>query len=127
MQQLKLGLWDADTSLELQSRLIALMTYCQFGGFNPSTTPCKYACFWSDRRAEIPHEVLSMAATYHRRLTGMSVRSAEYELLRIAHEEVPAFGVYFYEIIDMFGSRMLMGVGPEYVALCRMDSTFIDR
>ncbi|VDO06284.1 unnamed protein product [Rodentolepis nana] len=127
LQQLKLGLWDADTSLELQSRLIALMTYVQFGSFNASTTPCKYACFWSDRRAEVPHEVLSIAANYHKQLTGMSVRAAEYELLRIAHEEVPAFGVYFYKILDMFGHRLLMGAGPEYVALCQLDGTFIER
>nr|CUU98863.1 hypothetical transcript [Hymenolepis microstoma] len=127
LQQLKLGLWDAETSLELQSRLIALMTYVQFGSFNACTTPCKYACFWSDHRAEVPHEVLSIAANYHKQLTGMSVRSAEYELLRIAHEEVPAFGVYFYKILDMFGQRLLMGVGPEYVALCQLDSTFIER
>ncbi|CDS37704.1 E3 ubiquitin protein ligase MYLIP [Echinococcus multilocularis] len=127
VQQLKLGLWDAETSLELQSRLIALMTYVQFGGFNSATTPCKYACFWSDRRAEIPHEVISMAATFHRQLTGMSVRAAQYELLRTTHEEVPAFGVYFYQILDMFGRRLLMGVGPEFVALCQTDFSFIER
>ncbi|VDK35684.1 unnamed protein product [Taenia asiatica] len=127
MQQLKLGLWDAETSLELQSRLIALMTYVQFGAFNAATTPCKYACFWSDRRAEMPHEVISMAAAFHRQLTGMSVHAAQYELLRISHEEVPAFGVYFYQILDMFGHRLLMGVGPEYVALCQTDFSFIER
>ncbi|VDD81389.1 unnamed protein product [Mesocestoides corti] len=126
-QQLKLGLWDAETSLDLQSRLIALMAYVQFGSFNSSTTPCKYACFWSDRREEIPHEVLGMAASYHKELHGMSTRSAEYELLRIAHEEVPAFGVYFYEIMDMYGHRLLMGVGPEYVAVCQTDTTFLER
>lgn len=75
----------------------------------------------------MPHDVLSIAANYHRQLTGMSVSSAEYELLRMAHEEVPAYGVYFYTILDMFGHRLLMGVGPEYVSLCQMDSTFIER
>uniref|UniRef100_A0A0R3SY69 FERM_N domain-containing protein n=1 Tax=Hymenolepis diminuta TaxID=6216 RepID=A0A0R3SY69_HYMDI len=95
--------------------------------FNASTTPCKYACFWPDCRAEMPHEVLTSAANYHKQLTGMSVGSAEYELLRIAHDEVQAFGVYFYRISDTFGNKLLMGAGPKYVALCRLDSTFIEQ
>nr|VZI05098.1 unnamed protein product [Spirometra erinaceieuropaei] len=126
-QQLTRGLWDADMSVELQARLVALMTYVQFGPFNPATTPCKYACFWSDRREEISAEFIRLAASYHRELGEMPVHQAEYELLRIAHLEVPAYGLYYYEVKDMFDHRLLIGVGPEFVAVCATDTSFIEK
>uniref|UniRef100_A0A0X3NUC5 E3 ubiquitin-protein ligase MYLIP n=1 Tax=Schistocephalus solidus TaxID=70667 RepID=A0A0X3NUC5_SCHSO len=126
-QQLTRGLWDADMSVELHARLVALMTYVQFGSFNPSTTPCKYACFWSDRREEISAEFIRLAASYHKELNEMPTQQAEYELLRIAHLEVPAYGLYYYEVKDMFDRRLLIGVGPEFVAVCATDTSFIEK
>ncbi|TPP65960.1 E3 ubiquitin-protein ligase MYLIP-A [Fasciola gigantica] len=127
VQQLKGGVWDAESTLETQANLIALMAYTQFGPYNANTTPCKYACFWPDCRGEIPPEAIRMAANFHRDLDGFTVSHAKYELLRIVSMEFPSYGTHFYEVKDIFDRKLLLGVGPEGLALCSSHSSVIER
>ncbi|CAL8102268.1 unnamed protein product [Calicophoron daubneyi] len=129
VQQLKSGVWDAETSLETQANLIALMAYVQFGKYNPNTTPCKYACFWPDCRGEIPADAIRMAANFHRALDaeGCTISHAKYELIRISAMEFPCYGTYFYDVKDVFDHRLMLGVGPEGLTLCSSSSSVIDR
>lgn len=127
VHQLKEGSWDSDTSLSVQAQLIALMAYVQFGKFNQNTTPCKYACFWPDSRGEISSEALRLAANFHRSLDDFTVSHAQYRLLKTTYTDVPFYGMYFYEIKDIFEKRLLLGVGPEYLALCNSHYSLEDK
>ncbi|KAF5396146.1 E3 ubiquitin protein ligase MYLIP [Paragonimus heterotremus] len=127
VHQLKEGVWDSGTTLDTQSHLIALMAYVQFGRFNANTTPCKYACFWPDSRGEIPAEVIRSAANFHRSLDDFTVSQAQYELLRIVSTEVPSYGMYFYEVKDIFERRLILGVGPEGLVLCNSNYVVNDK
>ncbi|VEL32594.1 unnamed protein product [Protopolystoma xenopodis] len=127
VQQLKQGLWDTDTSLELQAHLIALMAHAQFGDYNPVTTPCKYACFWPDRRDEIPPEAVRMAASFHRDLEGTTKAHSQYEVLRLVYMDMTSYGTHFYEAKDIFDHKILIGVGPEGICLCSTTGQVIER
>ncbi|KAH9592244.1 hypothetical protein MS3_00004244 [Schistosoma haematobium] len=124
---LKNGSWDADTTLETQSQLIALMAYIQFGNYNPNTTPCKYACFWPECRNEIPPEAIRMAAAFHKDLKDITASHAKYELLSIVSREFPSYGTYFYDVKNIFDRKLLLGVGPSDIVLCNSTGGVIDR
>ncbi|KAK4474960.1 hypothetical protein MN116_002063 [Schistosoma mekongi] len=127
VQHLKNGSWDADTTLETQSQLIALMAYIQFGNYNPSTTPCKYACFWPECRNEIPPEAIRMAASFHKDLKDVTTSHAKYELLSIVSREFPSYGTYFYDVKDIFDHKLLLGVGPNDIVLCDSTGSVMER
>ncbi|TNN16269.1 E3 ubiquitin-protein ligase MYLIP [Schistosoma japonicum] len=127
VQHLKNGSWDADTTLETQSQLIALMAYIQFGNYNQNTTPCKYACFWPECRNEIPPEAIRMAASFHKDLKDVTISHAKYELLSIVSREFPSYGTYFYDVKDIFDHRLLLGVGPNDIILCNSTGSVMER
>ncbi|VDQ03551.1 unnamed protein product [Trichobilharzia regenti] len=124
---LKNGSWDAGTTLEIQSQLIALMAYVQFGNYNPNTTPCKYACFWPECRHEIPPEAIRMAARFHQDLKDITIAHAKYELLSIVSREFPSYGTYFYDIKDIFDRKLLLGIGPNDIVICNSTGEVIER
>uniref|UniRef100_A0A3Q0KLM4 RING-type E3 ubiquitin transferase n=2 Tax=Schistosoma mansoni TaxID=6183 RepID=A0A3Q0KLM4_SCHMA len=124
---LKNGSWDADTTLETQSHLIALMAYIQFGNYNPNTTPCKYACFWPECRNEIPPEAIRMAASFHKDLKDITTSHAKYELLSIVSREFPSYGTYFYDVKNIFDRKLLLGVSPSDIVLCNSTGGVIER
>ncbi|CAH8642336.1 unnamed protein product [Heterobilharzia americana] len=127
VHHLKDGSWDAGTTLEIQSQLIALMAYVQFGNYNPNTTPCKYACFWPERRNEIQPEVIRMAARFHQDLRDVTVSHAKYELLSIVSREFSSYGTYFYDIRDIFDRKLSLGVSPNDIVLCSSNGDVIER
>ncbi|CAH8567474.1 unnamed protein product [Schistosoma turkestanicum] len=127
VHHLKNGSWDADTTLETQAQLIALMAYIQFGTYNPNTTPCKYACFWPECRHEIPPEAIRMAASFHKDLKDITTSHAKYELLSIVSREFPSYGTYFYDIKDIFDRKLLLGVGPNDIVLLNSTGGVIER
>lgn len=95
------------------------MSQADFGDFNIASSPCKYACFWPDNRdCEIPASVLRLVASRHRDIRGQPVARMQYSVLRTASQELPMFGVFFYECKNCYDERLLLGIGPDTIFEC---------
>lgn len=118
VQQVKSGVWDAETTLEMQAKMIAMMTYIQFGKFNVSTMPLRNACFWPESRGEIPREIIPICAEYHRALEDSTTNEVKCEFLNYVYENVRSYGNYFYDTKDEHHAKQILGVGPAGIVIC---------
>lgn len=62
----------------------------------------------------------------HKELEGLSQASAEYQVLQIV-TTLENYGVEWHSVRDSEGQKLLIGVGPEGISICKDDFSPINR
>ncbi|XP_043833244.1 E3 ubiquitin-protein ligase MYLIP isoform X2 [Dromiciops gliroides] len=76
-----------------------------------------------------PHLILqeqTSITSKHKELEGMSQASAEYQVLQIV-SAMENYGVEWHSVRDSEGQKLLIGVGPEGISICKDDLSPINR
>ncbi|XP_053822108.1 E3 ubiquitin-protein ligase MYLIP isoform X2 [Vidua macroura] len=76
-----------------------------------------------------PHLILqeqTSIITKHKELEGLSQASAEYQILQIV-TTLENYGVEWHSVRDSEGQKLLIGVGPEGISICKDDFSPINR
>ncbi|XP_068948548.1 E3 ubiquitin-protein ligase MYLIP isoform X2 [Petaurus breviceps papuanus] len=76
-----------------------------------------------------PHLILQEQTSItmkHKELEGMSQASAEYQVLQIV-SAMENYGVEWHSVRDSEGQKLLIGVGPEGISICKDDLSPINR
>lgn len=62
----------------------------------------------------------------HKELEGTSQASAEYQVLQIV-SAMENYGIEWHAVRDSEGQKLLIGVGPEGISVCKEDFSPINR
>jgi E3 ubiquitin-protein ligase MYLIP len=62
----------------------------------------------------------------HKELEGTSQASAEYQVLQLV-SAMENYGIVWHAVRDSEGQRLLIGVGPEGISICKDDFTPLNR
>lgn len=62
----------------------------------------------------------------HKELEGTSQASAEYQVLQIV-SAMENYGIEWHSVRDSEGQKLLIGVGPEGISICKDDFSPINR
>lgn len=62
----------------------------------------------------------------HKQLEGLSQASAEYQVLQIV-TTLENYGVEWHSVRDSEGQKLLIGVGPEGISICKDDFSPVNR
>ncbi|XP_067146983.1 E3 ubiquitin-protein ligase MYLIP isoform X2 [Apteryx mantelli] len=76
-----------------------------------------------------PHLILQEQTSItvkHKELEGLSQASAEYQVLQIV-STLENYGVEWHSVRDSEGQKLLIGVGPEGISICKDDFSPINR
>lgn len=90
--------------------------------------PVKTLSFWS---RELPCLTLHLRlfrsiVAKHKELEGISQASAEYQVLQIV-SAMENYGIEWHAVRDSEGQKLLIGVGPEGISICKDDFSPINR
>ncbi|XP_050564574.1 E3 ubiquitin-protein ligase MYLIP isoform X2 [Cygnus atratus] len=110
-------------SSEHAIELSALLAQMKFGDYNQNTAKYNYEELCAK---ELTTTILESITAKHKQLEGLSQASAEYQVLQIA-TTLENYGVEWHSVRDSEGQKLLIGVGPEGISICKDDFSPINR
>ncbi|XP_032637095.1 E3 ubiquitin-protein ligase MYLIP isoform X2 [Chelonoidis abingdonii] len=103
--------------------LSALLAQMKFGDYNQNTAKYSYEELCAK---ELTTATLDSITAKHKELEGLSQASAEYQVLQIV-STLENYGVEWHSVRDSEGQKLLIGVGPEGISVCKDDFSPINR
>ncbi|XP_035969868.1 E3 ubiquitin-protein ligase MYLIP isoform X3 [Halichoerus grypus] len=127
-------------SPEQAVELSALLAQTKFGDYNQNTAKYNYeelcAKELSSATLNRPHQLISPCLSAllvansivakHKELEGTSQASAEYQVLQTV-SAMENYGIEWHSVRDSEGQKLLIGVGPEGISICKDDFCPINR
>ncbi|XP_038624027.1 E3 ubiquitin-protein ligase MYLIP isoform X2 [Tachyglossus aculeatus] len=110
-------------SSEHADELSALLAQSKFGDYIQNTAKYSYEELCAK---ELSSAALDSITTKHKELEGTSQASAEYQVLQIV-SAVENYGVEWHSVRDSEGQKLLIGVGPKGISICKDDFSPINR
>uniref|UniRef100_A0A8C2U2W3 RING-type E3 ubiquitin transferase n=1 Tax=Coturnix japonica TaxID=93934 RepID=A0A8C2U2W3_COTJA len=110
-------------SSEHAIELSALLAQMKFGDYNQNTAKYNYEELCAK---ELTTTILESIIAKHKDLEGLSQASAEYQILQIV-TTLENYGVEWHSVRDSEGQKLLIGVGPEGISICKEDFSPINR
>ncbi|XP_075561671.1 E3 ubiquitin-protein ligase MYLIP isoform X2 [Pelecanus crispus] len=110
-------------SSEHAIELSALLAQMKFGDYNQNTAKYNYEELCAK---ELTTTILESIVAKHKELEGVSQASAEYQVLQIV-TTLENYGVEWHSVRDSEGQKLLIGVGPEGISICKDDLSPINR
>uniref|UniRef100_A0A8C5JZ38 E3 ubiquitin-protein ligase MYLIP n=1 Tax=Jaculus jaculus TaxID=51337 RepID=A0A8C5JZ38_JACJA len=110
-------------SPEQAAELSALLAQTKFGDYNQNTAKYHYEELCAK---ELSSAILNSIVAKHKELEGISQASAEYQVLQIV-SSMENYGVEWHAVRDSEGQKLLIGVGPEGISICKDDFSPINR
>ncbi|XP_012885899.1 PREDICTED: E3 ubiquitin-protein ligase MYLIP isoform X2 [Dipodomys ordii] len=110
-------------SPEQAVELSALLAQTKFGDYNQNTAKYNYEELCAK---ELSNAALNSIIAKHKELEGTSQASAEYQVLQIV-SAMENYGIEWHAVRDSEGQRLLIGVGPEGISICKDDFSPINR
>ncbi|KAM9022354.1 E3 ubiquitin-protein ligase MYLIP isoform X2 [Lathamus discolor] len=110
-------------SSEHAIELSALLAQMKFGDYNQNTAKYNYEELCAK---ELTTTILESIIAKHKELEGLSQASAEYQILQIV-TTLENYGVEWHSVRDSEGQKLLIGVGPEGISICKDDFSPINR
>uniref|UniRef100_A0A674HXK0 RING-type E3 ubiquitin transferase n=2 Tax=Terrapene triunguis TaxID=2587831 RepID=A0A674HXK0_9SAUR len=95
----------------------------KFGDYNQNTAKYSYEELCAK---ELTTATLESITAKHKELEGLSQASAEYQVLQIV-STLENYGVEWHSVRDSEGQKLLIGVGPEGISICKDDFSPINR
>ncbi|XP_067857794.1 E3 ubiquitin-protein ligase MYLIP-A isoform X1 [Heptranchias perlo] len=103
--------------------LSALLAQVEFGDYNQNTAKYSYEELCTN---DLNTTTLSSIVAKHKGLEGMSQFTAEYQVLQITCT-LEHYGVEWHPVKDGDGQKMMIGVGPDGISVCKENLTLINR
>ncbi|MEJ1284740.1 myosin regulatory light chain interacting protein [Cricetulus griseus] len=110
-------------SPEQAVELSALLAQTKFGDYNQNTAKYNYEDLCEK---ELSSATLNSIVAKHKELEGISQASAEYQVLQIV-SAMENYGIEWHAVRDSEGQKLLIGVGPEGISICKDDFSPINR
>ncbi|KAK7808558.1 hypothetical protein U0070_027347, partial [Myodes glareolus] len=110
-------------SPEQAVELSALLAQTKFGDYNQNTAKYNYEDLCEK---ELSLTTLNSIVAKHKELEGISQASAEYQVLQIV-SAMENYGIEWHAVRDSEGQKLLIGVGPEGISICKDDFSPINR
>ncbi|KAM5322166.1 E3 ubiquitin-protein ligase MYLIP isoform 2-T2 [Glossophaga mutica] len=110
-------------SPEQAVELSALLAQTKFGDYNQNTAKYSYEELCAK---ELSTAALNSIVAKHKELEGTSQASSEYQVLQIV-SAMENYGIEWHSVRDSEGQRLLIGVGPEGISICKDDFSPINR
>ncbi|XP_029446552.1 E3 ubiquitin-protein ligase MYLIP isoform X1 [Rhinatrema bivittatum] len=110
-------------SSEQAIELSALLAQIEFGDYNQNTAKYSYRELCAK---ELEAATLNSIIVKHKGLEGMSLASAEYQVLQIV-SSLESYGVEWHSVRDSEGQKLVIGIGPEGISVCKDDFSLINR
>nr|XP_021506132.1 E3 ubiquitin-protein ligase MYLIP isoform X1 [Meriones unguiculatus] len=110
-------------SPEQAVELSALLAQTKFGDYNQNTAKYSYEDLCEK---ELSSSTLNSIVAKHKELEGISQASAEYQVLQIV-SAMENYGIEWHAVRDSEGQKLLIGVGPEGISICKDDFSPINR
>ncbi|XP_031996630.1 E3 ubiquitin-protein ligase MYLIP isoform X1 [Hylobates moloch] len=110
-------------SPEQAVELSALLAQSKFGDYNQNTAKYNYEELCAK---ELSSATLNSIVAKHKELEGTSQASAEYQVLQIV-SAMENYGIEWHSVRDSEGQKLLIGVGPEGISICKDDFSPINR
>lgn len=110
-------------SPEQAVELSALLAQTKFGDYNQNTAKYSYEELCAK---ELSSAALNSIVAKHKDLEGTSQASAEYQVLQIV-SAMENYGIEWHSVRDSEGQKLLIGVGPEGISICKDDFSPINR
>lgn len=110
-------------SPEQAVELSALLAQTKFGDYNQNTAQYSYEDLCEK---ELSSSTLNSIVGKHKELEGISQASAEYQVLQIV-SAMENYGIEWHAVRDSEGQKLLIGVGPEGISICKEDFSPINR
>nr|XP_042716442.1 E3 ubiquitin-protein ligase MYLIP isoform X2 [Chrysemys picta bellii] len=110
-------------SSEHAIELSALLAHMKFGDYNQNTAKYSYEELCAK---ELTTATLDSITAKHKELEGLSQASAEYQVLQIV-STLENYGIEWHSVRDSEGQKLLIGVGPEGISICKDDFSPINR
>ncbi|XP_031214602.1 E3 ubiquitin-protein ligase MYLIP isoform X1 [Mastomys coucha] len=110
-------------SPEQAVELSALLAQTKFGDYNQNTAQYSYEDLCEK---ELSSSTLNSIVAKHKELEGVSQASAEYQVLQIV-SAMENYGIEWHAVRDSEGQKLLIGVGPEGISICKEDFSPINR
>lgn len=110
-------------SPEQAVELSALLAQTKFGDYNQNTAQYSYEDLCEK---ELSSSTLNSIVGKHKELEGISQASAEYQVLQIV-SAMENYGIEWHTVRDSEGQKLLIGVGPEGISICKEDFSPINR
>ncbi|KAL0622882.1 E3 ubiquitin-protein ligase MYLIP, partial [Plecturocebus cupreus] len=110
-------------SPEQAVELSALLAQTKFGDYNQNTAKYNYEELCAK---ELSCAALNSIVAKHKELEGTSQASAEYQVLQIV-SAMENYGIEWHSVRDSEGQKLLIGVGPEGISICKDDFSPINR
>ncbi|KFO33812.1 E3 ubiquitin-protein ligase MYLIP [Fukomys damarensis] len=110
-------------SPEQAVELSALLAQTKFGDYNQNTAKYNYEELCAK---ELSSATLNSIVAKHKELEGTSQASAEYQVLQLV-SAMENYGIEWHAVRDSEGQKLLIGVGPEGISICKDDFSPINR
>ncbi|XP_023567886.1 E3 ubiquitin-protein ligase MYLIP isoform X2 [Octodon degus] len=110
-------------SPEQAVELSALLAQTKFGDYNQNTAKYNYEELCAK---ELSSAALNSIVAKHKELEGTSQASAEYQVLQLV-SAMENYGIEWHAVRDSEGQKLLIGVGPEGISICKEDFSPINR
>ncbi|NP_001085668.1 myosin regulatory light chain interacting protein S homeolog [Xenopus laevis] len=110
-------------SPEQAVELSALLAQMEFGDYSVNTASYSFQEFCSN---ELDTAALESIIAKHKNLEGLSQASGEYQFLQIV-STLENYGVEWHSVRDADGQKLIVGIGPEGISLCKEDFSPINR
>ncbi|XP_075866601.1 E3 ubiquitin-protein ligase MYLIP isoform X3 [Microcebus murinus] len=110
-------------SPEQAVELSALLAQTKFGDYNQNTAKYNYEELCAK---ELSSTTLNSIVARHKELEGTSQASAEYQVLQSV-SAMENYGIEWHSVRDSEGQKLLIGVGPEGISICKDDFSPINR
>lgn len=108
-------------SLEQVVELSALIAQLEYGDYNQNTARYQNLC-----TKELETSALESIIEKHKGLEGLSQSSGEYQVLQIV-STLENYGVEWHYVRDAEAQKLIIGIGPEGVSICKEDFSPINR
>ncbi|XP_072267765.1 E3 ubiquitin-protein ligase MYLIP isoform X4 [Pyxicephalus adspersus] len=103
--------------------LSALLAQLEYGDYNQNTA--QY-CYQNLCSKELETAASESIIEKHKGLEGLGQGSGEYQVLQIV-STLENYGVEWHSARDAEGQKLIVGIGPEGVSICKEDFSLINR
>ncbi|XP_043921138.1 E3 ubiquitin-protein ligase MYLIP [Protopterus annectens] len=110
-------------SPEQAVELSALLAQAVYGDFSQCTAKYIYKELCSE---DLTTTILNSITAKHKSLDGMRQATAEYQALQTV-SSLENYGVEWHSVRDGEGQKLMIGVGPDGISLCKEDFAIINR
>ncbi|XP_042187959.1 E3 ubiquitin-protein ligase MYLIP [Callorhinchus milii] len=110
-------------SPEQAVELSALLAQAEFGDYNQNTAKYTYQDLCSK---DLDTTTLNSIVAKHKELEGSSQCTVEYQVLQII-SALEHYGVEWHIVKDGDGQKMMVGIGPDGISVCKEDLSLINR